>query len=121
MKSLPLKPNKQKNFKAHLGRAALYLGILLLLLIPSYIAAATYTAKKNAPVIDIHTEYESMTLVGPTSFVQTASAELNTELFSIFTTLCQEGEEVVFIPDRYHSLPYTFFFPLPGVAPGPLK
>lgn len=101
MKKLPINKIDTPKPKFHLGKTLLYLGILLLLLIPTYLAAATYTAKKNAPVIDIHTTYESMTLVGPTSSVQTASAEDNALLFSIFTTLCQDGDKMVAIPPRY--------------------
>lgn len=94
---------KPKKGKFHPGRILLYLGVLLLLLIPTYIAAATYTAQKNAPQTDIHTVYDSMTLVGPTAYEQYASTKENTTLFSTFTTLCQQGDEVVFIPDRYYD------------------
>ena len=107
MKKTTLAPLKPKKAKFYLGRTLLYLGILLLLLIPTYIAAATYTTQKNAPETNIHTVYDSMDLVGPVSQKQFASAKANVELFSIFTTLCQQGEEVVFIPERYLSGHYT--------------
>lgn len=107
MKKLPIKSTRKKSAKIYFLRIALYLGILALLLIPSYIAAATYTAKKNAPVVDIHTVYDAMTLAGPTSYVQEASAKQNTALFSIFTTLCQHGEEVVYLPDRFYDGHYV--------------
>ena len=83
------------------GRALIYLGIALLLLIPSYLAVATYIAKKNTPVVDIHTTYEDLALVGPKEQAQAAAAEENTLLFSIFTTLCQDGDEMVAIPPRF--------------------
>ena len=99
-----LAPKKQK---IPVGRIFMYLGILLLLLIPTYLATATYIAKKNAPVIDIHTTYESMTLTGPMGHAHIASAKENTQLFSIFTTLCQDGDEMVALPPRYNDGHYV--------------
>ncbi len=93
--------------KFHWGRAFMYLGILLLLLIPSYLAAATYSAKKNAPVIDIHTTYEAMSMIGPGGYTQNASAEENPLLFSYFTKLCQDGDKMVAIPPRFLDARYV--------------
>jgi hypothetical protein len=94
----------------------MYLGILLLLLIPTYLAAATYSAKKNAPVIDIHTTYESMSLIGPTGYRQDASAEESPLLFSYFTKLCQNGDEMVAIPPRFLDGRYTVTLSSKGTA-----
>ncbi len=89
------------------SRVFVSFGILLLLLIPSYLAAATYSAKKNAPVIDIHTTYEAMSMVGPGGHTQNASAEENPLLFSYFTKLCQDGDKMVAIPPRFLDARYA--------------
>ena len=54
-----------KKLRHVLLRIAMYLGILLLLLIPSYLAIANYMLGQNAPAEDGRVIYTSFDMTGP--------------------------------------------------------
>ena len=85
---------------------AIRLGLLLVLLIPAYIAIASYTAQKNAPVEDTLPVYESMRLTGPTG-AEFASTEEDTSLLSTFLPLLVNAQEVQDVPNSHRNGSYT--------------
>lgn len=107
MKYSPYKKKAAAKTTNYFLRALLCFGILLLLLIPTYAAIATYVAQKNAPVDSVKTVYSDLHLTGPNNATLRANANENSALFSIFSTLCQSGDEVVSMPDTYHNGHYV--------------
>lgn len=101
MKYKPRREGAPSKFKTYFLRGILYLGVLLLLLIPTYAAVATYTLQKNAPVENVQTVYDEMQLAGPNNSSIYASKTSNATLFSLFTALCESGDEVVSLPDSH--------------------
>ncbi|MBO7341944.1 MAG: hypothetical protein J6U87_04595, partial [Clostridia bacterium] len=97
----PPKKEASLPFKTYALRILLYLSVLLLLLIPTYIAITAYTVQKNAPTGNVQTAYSELQMTGPANKELHASASQNAALFSIFTTLCQSGNEVVSLPDTH--------------------
>lgn len=104
---LQQKPLPPKKLRHYLLRGALYFGILLLLLIPTYIAVANYVLTKNAPVEDSTTVYDSFAMTGPTGVTKHASADINKSLFAIFTELLANGSEVTEVPSTHLTGHYT--------------
>ena len=107
MNSTTYAPRQQKSWKKTLLRITMYFFLLLLLLIPSYIAIATWTVQKNAPVNTTHAVYDSLIMTGPDSHRTNASATINNSLFSIFATLSESGVEVISVPDSHRAGHYT--------------
>lgn len=101
MKYKPRREGAPSKFKTYFFRCLLYLGVLVLLLIPTYAAVAAYTLQKNAPVDTVQTVYDEMLLTGPNGSSITASDTKNSALFAIFTTLCESGAEVVSLPETH--------------------
>jgi len=107
MKYNPRKEGSPSKFKTYFLRGLLYLGVLLLLMIPTYAAIATYTLQKNAPVENVQTVYDGLHLTGPNNHTISASEKANDALFSIFTTLCESGDEVITLPESHLSGHYV--------------
>lgn len=107
MKYSPYKQNAPSKFKTYFWRSLLCFGILLLLLIPTYVAVASYFVQKNAPVDNVQTVYDEMQLTGPNNVTLHASTADNTALFAIFTTLCESGDEVISLPDSHRDGHYV--------------
>ncbi|MBQ9777298.1 MAG: M23 family metallopeptidase [Clostridia bacterium] len=95
------------NWKRRISRIAISAGILLLLLIPLYIAIGGYFVQKNAPDTDSRTSYDRLTIVGPKGTSVSADSENNAALFSLFTELLELGSECRMLPELYRSAPYT--------------
>lgn len=96
-----------KKLRQSILRGAMYFGILLLLLIPSYIAIANYMLDKNAPAEDGRTVYSSFEMTGPGGAYKEASDSSNKSLFSIFITLLENGSEVTEVPSTHQAGHYT--------------
>ncbi len=96
-----------EKLKHTLLRAALYTGILLLLLIPTYVATATYVAQKNAPDEAIDTVYTALSLTGPSGSSAQATQESNYTLFTLFADMLAKGEEVTNVPETHTAGVYT--------------
>ncbi len=92
------------SFKRRLLRLAVFVGILLLLLIPSYLAIGSYLVQKNAPQNDSDTVYDSLIMVGPKG--NTVNADEGHTLLSIFLSLLENGTETVGIPDSHYDGKY---------------
>ncbi len=85
---------------------AIRLGLLLVLLIPTYIAIASYTAQKNAPVEDKLPVYDSMKLTGPSGATFETTEEDET-LLSAFLPLFVNAETVQDVPNSHRNGAYT--------------
>ena len=107
MQYAPKKEETPSVIKTYALRISLYLAVLLLVLIPTYIAITAYSVQKNAPTGNVQTAYSELQMTGPGNKSLHASASENTALFSIFTALCQSGNEVVSLPDTHVSGHYT--------------
>ena len=116
MKYAPYKKSAPSKFKTYFLRGLLCFAILLLLLIPTYVAVAAYVVQKNAPVDNVQTVYEKMQLTGPSNVTMSASATENTALFSIFTALCESGNEVISVPDTHRNGHYVALMQTQGVS-----
>ncbi len=112
--------------RARIKQLALFVliraGILLLLLIPAYIAIATYVIQKNAPQEDNTPVFDAMQLTGPTG-AQIRSTPTGDTLLSVFLPLIGDAVETDGVPDSHRAgryvasmsengthQPYTFFF-----------
>lgn len=96
-----------EKLKHTLFRIALYTGILLLLLIPTYIATATYVAQKNAPDEAVDTVYTALSLAGPAGSAAEATQESNYTLFTLFADMLTKGKEVSAVPETHLAGVYT--------------
>ena len=97
-----------KKTKRHfVSRIALYAGLLLLLLIPTYIAVIAYAVQKNAPDSASESAYTSLSMVGPAGKTINASQEENAELFAMFGDLLALGAEAAEIPEGYRAGRYN--------------
>ena len=106
MKTSPQKRSSQK-IKHYVFRGALYTCILLLLLIPTYIATATYFTQKNAPDETINTVYTALELQGPTGVKTQADEENNAELFTFFASMLSLDKESSPVPETHLAGEYT--------------
>lgn len=109
MKTKEIAPSTdaKKTKRYYLSRIALYAGLLLLLLIPTYIAIATYLVQKNAPDNVGESAYTSLLMVGPAGKAVNASQEENAELFAMFGDLLANGTEAAEIPEGYRAGRYS--------------
>lgn len=107
MKQPAYAPRQPKNRKAIFLRCMMYFFILLLLLIPTYIAIATLVVQKNAPVDTTHAVYDTLVLTGPDGKRTHASSTINHSLFTMFATLSESGVEVIAIPDSHRAGHYA--------------
>lgn len=81
-------------------------GILLLLLIPTYIAIATYIVQKNAPVENDTPDFQSIVLTGPTG-TEIHSLPTGDTLLSVFLPLMESATEVDGVPESHREGRYT--------------
>ena len=98
----PLADAKKPSHRT-VSRVALYAGLLLLLLIPTYIAIIAYAVQKNAPDNVGESAYTSLSMVGPAGKTINASSEENAELFAMFGDLLASGAEAAEIPEGYRA------------------
>jgi|GEM_PF-1934659 len=89
-------------------RILTYIGVILLLLIPTYFAIGSYIMVKNAPVENTDTYYTSMELIGPNGTalaVSPASQEsMNPEEGKIFDSFRKMLENVIYttgVPENH--------------------
>lgn len=85
---------------------AVRLALLLVLLIPTYIAIISFAVEKNAPEENVLPAFDAMTLTGP------LGEEIGTQpgsdpLLTIFLPLFGAGEEVDAVPASHESGRYT--------------
>lgn len=88
-----------KALKKRLITVAIQIGLVLLLLIPTYLAVASYYIEKNAPPDNNQSGYVSLELTGPKGITASASPTENDTLFSMITALLSNGTETVSLPE----------------------
>lgn len=94
---------------------AIRFGILLILLIPTYIGITTYIIQKNAPKEDNVPVFDAIDLVGPTG-AQIAQTNGTDTLLSLFLPLFASETEVTAIPATHSAGAYTATMHNDGVS-----
>ncbi|MBQ8341844.1 MAG: M23 family metallopeptidase [Clostridia bacterium] len=87
-------------------RILVAVGMILLLLIPSYLAIGSYIIVKNAPKPSTETYYTSLDIVGPNGSLVSASPTTNADIFQCFTDMLNAPNPVSAI-EPTHTAKYT--------------
>lgn len=100
----PQAPSRRKHLLLHV---LLYLGIALLLLIPTYIAIGHYVIEKNRPDTEVKIVYTAMSMTGPTGSTTTATQDERGSLLKIFVSLLEDSEIAFGVPSTHTGSPYV--------------
>lgn len=110
-----VKDGTKKSLSQLALRILVQLGILLLLLIPTYIAISTYAIQKNAPEQSSYPSFDTMQLVGPTG-TQIGTGDQDKALLAIFQPLLGSASEAQGVPSTHQAGRYTAIMHNKGVS-----
>ena len=102
-------PQKMSKGKSRILKVLTYIGITLLLLIPTYLAITGYLLKKNAPVETVETYYTGLELTGPTGYFVTAAPlpsgveNEKSQLFDTFLSMLEHSLYTTGIPETHEN------------------
>ena len=107
----PVKKKKKPNAhrKARAIRIAVTVGMILLLLIPTYLAIGSYIYVKNAPKDNVETYYTSISVIGPGGSAALLSPDNDSELFHCFIGMLESPNPVSVVKPG-HTANYTVTF-----------
>lgn len=106
VKSSPRSPQGKKSPKqGRLLKILTRVGLILLILIPTYLAVISYSIVKNAPTSTVETYYTGLEIKGPSGYVVSASPEHpeseEAALFECFRLMLSNAVYTPGIPDTH--------------------
>lgn len=93
-------PAAQPSGKARFLKILLYIGVVLLLLTPTYIAITHYIYQKNNAAPEIETYYTAVDITGPTGVELSASGDDTDNDFSLLVCFDQMLTDCISVPDK---------------------
>ena len=80
-------PSAHASIKAKVFKVSLYIGVILVLLTPTYIAVTHYIYQKNNAAPHIETYYTAVDIVGPTGMQFSAKDDIEKNEFSLLVCM----------------------------------